>query len=359
VKPFLLSGERVEIGGAPCLILVSRDLTDRKRRETLVSEIAQGVASQTGESFFRSLVSHLGRALEADLTFVGEVVPGDETRVRTIAVRGPEAMEPEFSYELEGSPCKTILGQGMCVYPCDVATLFPKDRGLARRGIQAYVGAPLNDSRGRPLGLLAVMFRRPIEDSRLVENLIRIFAARAAGELQRGNDLRDLEHLAHHDPLTGLPNRRLVQDRMERALQLARRNKEQFAVMVVDLDRFKVINDTYGHATGDEVLRAVAARLGASIRKADTVARHGGDEFIVLLPELRQAQDALSVAEKVIAGVSAPIDVEGRLYHVGASVGLAVYPEDAGDVEELLRRADDAMYVAKQSGGNRALRPAA
>jgi len=123
-----------------------------------------------------------------------------------------------------------------------------------------------------------------------------------------------IRHLAHHDQLTGLPNRRLLQDRMERAIQLARRNQEQFAVMVVDLDRFKLINDTYGHAAGDEVLRAVAARLGASIRKADTVARHGGDEFIVLLPELREAQDALVVAEKVIAGVSAPIYVDGRLY---------------------------------------------
>jgi diguanylate cyclase (GGDEF)-like protein/PAS domain S-box-containing protein len=167
-----------------------------------------------------------------------------------------------------------------------------------------------------------------------------------------------IRHLAHHDPLTGLPNRRLLQDRMERSLALARRNREQFAVMVVDLDRFKVINDTYGHGTGDDVLRAVAARMRSSIREADTVARHGGDEFIVLLPELREAKDALTVAEKVIAGVSAPIDLEGRLYQVGASVGLAVYPEDAADVEGLLRRADDAMYVAKQSGGNRALRPA-
>ena len=195
---------------------------------------------------------------------------------------------------------------------------------------------------------------------------VREHHTRDGGIVGVRTDVRELKtseerirHMAHHDPLTGLPNRRLLQDRMERALQIARRNGEQFAVMVVDLDRFKVINDSFGHGTGDDVLRAVAERLHASVRKADTVARHGGDEFIVLLPELREAHDVLTVAEKVIAGVSAPIEVEGRQYQVGASVGIAVYPDDADDVEALLRCADDAMYVAKQGGGNRALRRAA
>ena len=159
-------------------------------------------------------------------------------------------------------------------------------------------------------------------------------------------------HLAHHDPLTGLPNRRLLQDRMDHSFTLARRNRTLVGVLLVDLDKFKAINDRDGHRVGDEVLRAVAARLRTCVREADTVARHGGDEFVVLLPEMRHAEDARRVADKIIAGISAPIAIEGREYQIGASIGIAVYPRDARDSEALLRCADQAMYRVKQDGRN-------
>ena len=161
-----------------------------------------------------------------------------------------------------------------------------------------------------------------------------------------------IRHLANHDPLTGLPNRRLLEDRMEQILMLSRRNRTQVGVLVVDLDNFKPINDREGHRVGDEVLRAVAARLRACIREADTVARHGGDEFVVLVPELHDAQDAVRVAEKIIAGIVAPILVENRQYQISASIGIALYPGDARDADTLLRCADQAMYSVKQGGGN-------
>lgn len=161
-----------------------------------------------------------------------------------------------------------------------------------------------------------------------------------------------IRHLANHDPLTGLPNRRLLENRMEWAFILSRRNRTQVGAMVVDLDNFKLINDREGHRVGDEVLRAVAARLRSCVREADMVARHGGDEFVVLVPELHDAQDAVRVAEKIIAGIAAPIPVEDRQYRVGASIGIAVYPGDAQDADTLLRFADHAMYSAKQGGGN-------
>ena len=161
-----------------------------------------------------------------------------------------------------------------------------------------------------------------------------------------------IRHLANHDPLTGLPNRRLLEDRMEWAFILSRRNRTQVGALVVDLDNFKMINDREGHRVGDEVLCAVAARLRSCIREADMVARHGGDEFVVLVPELHDAQDAVRVAEKMIAGIAAPILVEDRQYRVGASIGIAVYPGDAQDADTLLRFADQAMYSVKRGGGN-------
>jgi len=161
-----------------------------------------------------------------------------------------------------------------------------------------------------------------------------------------------IRHLANHDPLTGLPNRRLLEDRMEWVFILSRRNRTQVGALVVDLDNFKMINDREGHRVGDEVLRAVAARLRSCIREADIVARHGGDEFVVLVPELHDAEDAVRVAEKIIAGIAAPILVEDRQYRVGASIGIAIYPGDAQDADTLLRFADQAMYSVKQGGGN-------
>jgi diguanylate cyclase (GGDEF)-like protein len=159
-------------------------------------------------------------------------------------------------------------------------------------------------------------------------------------------------HLAHHDPLTGLPNRRLLQDRMDQAFIMARRNETLVGVLLIDLDSFKVINDRDGHRLGDEVLRAVAIRLRSCVREADTVARQGGDEFVVLLPEMRNAQDALPVAEKIVAAISEPLTIEGHEYRIGASIGVATYPNDAQDADGLLRCADQAMYRVKQGGRN-------
>lgn len=161
-----------------------------------------------------------------------------------------------------------------------------------------------------------------------------------------------LFHLAHHDTLTGLPNRQLFQDRLQQAIGQARRRGEAFSVMFIDLDRFKPINDTLGHAVGDLVLREVARRLTASIRAVDTIARFGGDEFVILAPGLSGEHGIGLVADKVIGALLTPISVEGHDLIVGASIGCAVYPEHGDDGDALLRHADRVMYQAKQSGGN-------
>jgi len=159
--------------------------------------------------------------------------------------------------------------------------------------------------------------------------------------------------LAHHDSLTGLPNRRLLDDRLRQALHLAQRRDARVAVMLVDLDDFKLVNDRFGHNGGDAALREVALRLSACMRKADTLARQGGDEFVVVIPELAHDGDCDIVAGKILSALEPPVRVEGAEVRLGASIGVSLFPQDARDGEALLRNADAAMYRAKQSGGNR------
>jgi diguanylate cyclase (GGDEF)-like protein/PAS domain S-box-containing protein len=158
------------------------------------------------------------------------------------------------------------------------------------------------------------------------------------------------QHLADHDALTGLPNRRLLEDRLTQALALSQRNRKQTAVMFVDLDRFKAINDSLGHAVGDLVLKEVALRLVRQLRIGDTVCRIGGDEFVVVLPEAKRSTDAANVAQKIIETLSQPVRVGDRELIVTPSIGIAVFPEDGRDAEALIRNADAAMYHAKESG---------
>jgi len=158
------------------------------------------------------------------------------------------------------------------------------------------------------------------------------------------------QHLADHDPLTGLPNRRLLEDRLTQAIARGGRNQKPTAVMFVDLDRFKAINDTLGHAVGDVLLKEVSERLVRQLRVGDTVCRIGGDEFVVVLPEVTRSSDAVGVAAKIIETVSLPYSVEDRELQVSVSIGISVFPDDGRDAETLIRNADAAMYHAKETG---------
>jgi len=164
----------------------------------------------------------------------------------------------------------------------------------------------------------------------------------------RKNAEARLNHLANHDALTGLPNRNLLNDRLAHAI--ARRREDMAAVLFLDLDRFKLINDSYGHDVGDELLRAVAARLVGCLRDEDTVARLGGDEFVVLLEDLPGGDAAATIAGKVAGRLAEPLMIGGRELPVAASIGIALYPRDGRDAQDLLKNADTAMYRAKEAG---------
>ncbi len=159
-----------------------------------------------------------------------------------------------------------------------------------------------------------------------------------------------IKHLAYHDVLTGLPNRLLFKDRLTVALSHAQRNGSRLAVLFLDLDRFKVINDSLGHNIGDQLLQAVAARVQSCVRESDTVARLGGDEFTLLLPHLSRSDDAAPVAQKLLEAVRYPFHIEGREFFITTSCGVSLYPEDGLDAETLIKNADTAMYQAKEQG---------
>jgi diguanylate cyclase (GGDEF)-like protein/PAS domain S-box-containing protein len=189
-------------------------------------------------------------------------------------------------------------------------------------------GVPMTDAAGRAYRMIGVS---------------QDISARKARE-------EAVRFLAYHDSLTGLPNRRLLDDRLAQAIHLAQRRDSKLAVMLIDLDDFKQVNDSLGHRAGDAVLREVAQRLALCVRKADTLARHGGDEFVIVVSDIQADADCRMVAEKVLKSLAAPLQVEGRALALGASVGISLFPGDAADGDALLRNADAAMYRAKQQG---------
>jgi len=161
-----------------------------------------------------------------------------------------------------------------------------------------------------------------------------------------------MRHLAQHDFLTRLPNRVLLSDRIDQAIAMARRSKASPALLFLDLDKFKHINDSLGHDTGDRLLQAVAGRLLDCVRASDTVSRHGGDEFVILLADERRPQDAALAAEKILIALSRPFLIEGRQLHTSTSIGISVFPADGTDAGALIKHADTAMYHAKERGRN-------
>jgi diguanylate cyclase (GGDEF)-like protein len=162
-----------------------------------------------------------------------------------------------------------------------------------------------------------------------------------------------LRHQALHDPLTGLPNRVLLHDRIEIALARARRDRSRLAVLYIDVDGFKEVNDRYGHAVGDGILPEIGARLVGCVRAGDTVARLGGDEFVILLSQIALPKNAATVAEKVRRTLVEPFEHGELRLKLSASIGVAVFPEHGDALHPLLQRADEAMYRAKRGGGDR------
>ncbi len=188
----------------------------------------------------------------------------------------------------------------------------------------------------------------------LGEDLAVVLFSREIDELNANltNANHRLQKLAQTDALTGLPNRRLLEDRVEVSISRAQRYQQSMALLFLDLDGFKQINDTLGHRAGDLLIQGVAERLQSLIRHSDTVARLGGDEFVILLDEIKAPEDARVIADKVLDAFSCPFELEGEVLNVTFSIGISVYPSDGDSFRALIRHADMAMYQAKSEGPN-------
>src|SRR5258706_1955107 len=206
--------------------------------------------------------------------------------------------------------------------------------------------------------LAAEAMKAGAQDYVMKDNLIRLCPA-IARELREVEVRRDhkraeatVERQAHYDFLTDLPNRTTFRDRLTVALAQATRNRKMLAILFVDLDRFKTIVDTLGHAIGDLILRGVAERLGASLEEGDTLARLGGDEFVILLPQINRADRAVRVAQRILEAIKPPFHFDRNELHITMSIGITLYPYDGEDADTLLKNADTALYRAKEQGRN-------
>jgi diguanylate cyclase (GGDEF)-like protein/PAS domain S-box-containing protein len=270
------------------------------------------------------------------------------------------------------------VGEGSGV---NAGSVFPKEEGLSRHLIgerQTLFIADLDEPPwdkdpardtapwrsyfatklligNREFGALVFAGRRARKGGipELDRDLLQLMALFVAAAIERAQHAERIEQLAFYDALTGLPNRVLFNDRIRQAMGAAKRYKRGFAVMYLDLDEFKEINDRYGHPVGDLVLRAVSDRLIATLRESDTVARFGGDEFVILQPVVNGPLDAAELARKIVDTLQTPLEIDDFRQAVQTSIGIALYPQDGSTTEELMDHADRALYRAKRAGRNR------
>jgi diguanylate cyclase (GGDEF)-like protein/PAS domain S-box-containing protein len=219
-------------------------------------------------------------------------------------------------------------------------------------GLKVCWAIPVRGSEQTTLGVLAVFCRENREPAETDAQMLQMAGKLATISIEHHQTTRQLAHLVRHDPLTGLPNRILFADRLEQSLAAARRSGKNVALLVLDLDRFKSINDTFGHQAGDALLQLFAHRVRSLVRDTDTLARVGGDEFLLLLPELEFPEGAQHVAAAIVAALAEPFSVAGQHLRVTSSVGIALCPRDGKESAVLQAVADAAMYRAKGQGRN-------
>ena len=349
-------GRRIEIAASTVPIVLDgvvagayaiwTDVTERRRLAEAVREQTERVrelylvaaSSETNAEAQINAALALGcKRLHCDSGYVALV---EDDTVRYLFSSG--AVRPE-----SGSTEELDIGLHRAVLEARRPVVY----GLESRGPAAFIGAPVVVN-GLDFGTLCLIRDHPRAEgfSEADRDFVGLIGALAASTLERSEQRRRADRLAFYDPLTELPNRTLLDDRLQQAIASAERRSSEFAVHFYDLDHFKAINDEHGHFRGDEVLRTVARRLARAARDEDTVARIGGDEFVVLQPSVRSRADVEALCGRIGAALAEPLLVGGVEYRLTASAGIALFPHDGRDARTLLTLADTALYRVKQGG---------
>lgn len=338
-------------------VAVARDITERKRAESLQAALyAISDAAHAAEdlvALFQSIHRVLGELLPAANFFVALYDKDKDELTFPYPVDeygeapAPQKMDPTTLIAEVIRSGQVLLvpanrGQGL-------AGRNPSDTG---RDSSNWLGVPLCAKRG-VIGALVVQSdcaETPYANKDI--ELLQFAAGQITPVIERKQMEAWLQYIAQHDPLTGLPNRELFRDRLQTALRLAERNQTRLAVLYLDLDKFKEVNDSLGHHVGDLLLQEAARRLRQCVRSSDTIGRVGGDEFLVLLNGISLREQVLSIAEEIRIALDRPFLLAAHPVHISLSIGIALYPEHGDDHMQLIRHADEAMYDAKKSGGN-------
>jgi diguanylate cyclase (GGDEF)-like protein len=313
-------------------------------------QIVEGTSSRVGDEFFRSLVRHLAKALPVKYAFVNESINIKELQCSILAGWEGNDYSEKKIFNTVDTPGEEVLAGMLAFHPRNITDSYPNDKNLVDLKVVSYAGVPCFDSQYKIIGHLSVMDDKPLLDKKRTLSILKIFAARAGAEMERKRTENAMRNMAYHDALTGLPNRILLNDRLEMSLLQAQRNKSLVGLLYIDFDRFKQINDTLGHDVGDMLLQAVGSRLKECLRQQDTVARLGGDEFILLLPEISSHEDAGNLAQKLLEKIRPTFFIDEHELNITLSIGIGLYPNDGKDAKSLIRCADEALYMAKNNG---------
>ena len=340
-------------GGQPAWISSVQDRSDLKFQRRALDMLSRAFSGDASAHSLSELVDDFAQWLHLDYFLITQFSTDDEDSALHPLAAFARGELKKVPTTIGGIPDKRLRRGRSLLLPSQAFKKLTVDPFTVSNRFESYLALPLNDSAGALIGAAVIASKKVLPHFDIVEKALRILCTRFAMQLELREFREQSDAKGFHDNLTKLPNRLLFNDRLEQALRDSHDNAELFALLFVDLDRFKNINDSLGHQVGDLVLTSVAERLNACVRPQDTVARYAGDEFTVLLRGLNARQQADEIAQNMSEKLGEPLHLDdGEELRITASIGLSMYPEDGSSADQLLKHADTAMYSAKGLGRN-------